>query len=209
MKSQPFFQGVMTAFAMIRRVYRWNAREYPSYYQQPNEQKETTLEHSASSVLIAHYLLCLERDHGTHYSDLNHQRILLGALLHDFGEGAAGDVTFQAKQDPILKAQLKIYEDRWSTEVLSSAPACMQSDMMSAHALEGESSLEGRFFAAIECLSYIIFARAQLEQEERYEFASALKRQHPRILAFAEEFGGVCTAYKEHRELLEKVAPLP
>ena len=117
-------------------------------------------------------------------------------------------MTFEAKQDPILKRQLKIYEDRWATQVLTIAPTPIRSDILCAHTLEGEDILEGRFFAAIECLSYIIFARMQYEVEKRTEFNSALKRQHPRILEFAKEFSGVRAAYEEHRELLERVAPL-
>jgi 5'-deoxynucleotidase YfbR-like HD superfamily hydrolase len=209
MSAQAFFEGLASALQLMRRVKRWDAPMYRTYNAQPDEHKETTLEHSMISVIIAHYVLCLERDHGATYNHLDTERILLGALLHDLGEGAAGDILFKFKQDPVVKERLKVHEDAWANETLGLAPACMKEDLDRAYALEGEENLEGRFFAAIECLSYIIFARMQYETEEREEFASVFERQHPRIVAFAEEFGGVRVAYEEHREFLERVAPLP
>ncbi len=175
---------------MLERVFRWS-----NYASVPAAERETVLEHSFNSVVLAGAMLSIE-ERGRLAGRFNHSRLLLCALLHDLGEGRIGDVTFHVKNDPRIKAGLHEIEQEQVRALLAPLPEAVRTDFLDALTIEGDgSSLEGRFFNAVEQVGYVFYAFHQAKRLGRGEFKKVLLNHHATLVKHAEEFTSVRVLY--------------
>lgn len=183
---------------MLSRVHRWT-----HFSSLPRGERETVLEHSYVSVLLASAMLALEDAHGAHGGALNHAKILLAAALHDVGEGRIGDVRYAVKQDPRVRDHLAQIEREQVSHMLRDLPDAVRDRFQEAYGMIDGDSLDGRFFKAVERVGYVHFAVPQV-QRGRMEFMEVFRMQHERILALEEEFVSVKMSYDPYRAYVEE-----
>lgn len=183
---------------ILSRVHRWT--HFPSL---PAEERESVLEHSYVSVLLAGAMLAIEEAHGSSAHGIDRPRVLLAAALHDVGEGRIGDIRYAVKQDPRVRDHLDTIEREQVASMLRDLPEDVRRTFWDAYRVVGSDTIEGRFFQAVERIGYMQFAVPQV-QRGRTEFLEVFRMQHDRILALASEFVSVRTLYEPYRAYVEE-----
>ncbi|MBU1348671.1 HD domain-containing protein [Patescibacteria group bacterium] len=186
---------------LLRRVHRWS-----HYDQIPENERETVETHSLISVWLASAMLAIERHEKTH--KLNEARILLAAALHDVGEGRMGDIGYAIKNDPRIKELLEAIEREYVADFFNGFPPIIRFAFIDAYAVENESSLDGKFFKAVERVGYILYAVPQVKRG-RDQFLQVFVRQHEALVDLSEQFESVRRFYAPYRDYVaEKLADL-
>ena len=183
---------------MLRRVKRWS-----HYEELRNNERETVETHSLVTLWLGAAMLAIERKEGRHTLDVF--RLLLAFAIHDLAEGKTGDVTYDVKNDPRIRKILELIELEFVEGIFSSFPEVIREVFRDAYAVEGEkdTTIDGRFFNAVERIGYMVFAVPQVKKGRR-SFVKVFKNQHEPLLALSEEFESVRLMYEPYREYVEQ-----
>lgn len=184
---------------LLRGVHRWTPMKTL-----PREECETVETHSLVSVWLVGAMLAIERAHGTH--KLNEARLLLGASLHDVGEGRIGDVAYLVKNDPRVRGQLVAIEHEAVARDFANFPPTIRDAFSDAYAVEREidETPDGEFFHAVEVLGYMLFAVPQVKQG-RLEFRAVLEHHHGTLVKYSSRFESVRVFYEPYRRYVELI----
>jgi 5'-deoxynucleotidase YfbR-like HD superfamily hydrolase len=178
----------------LRRVFRWT--HYPDL---PLHERETVETHELSTVWLGGAMLAVEEAVGTH--TLNGRRILLACSIHDTGEGKMGDIGFDVKNDPRVRALLRIIEREYVEKQFEHFPPDVKAAFLDAYTVEDEAgkTIDGDFFNAIERIGYMMFAVPQV-RKGRMNFRKVFKNQHEPLLKLSAQFESVRRFYEPYRE---------
>ena len=170
----------------LHDVSRW--RHY-----RETKQRETVLAHSWKGAILAQVMIGLEQGFGR--QDFDAYRILAAATVHDIGEGAVGDVRYEIKLDPRIRAVLEEYERDGFARFVSRLPPAVHGKILKSYALQDDrTSFEGKFFNALERLGYMFWAvREFLDGNTIYR--EVFQNQHKHLLAYMDEFACVRFLY--------------
>ena len=192
-----FARFLVETAAMLRKVHRWT-----QYSEIPDAERETVETHSLTTLWLTAAMLAVERAAGN--TAPNGERIILGASLHDAGEGETGDVAYKVKIDPRIRAILRQIELEAVQKMFGSLPDPVRELFLDAYAVEDEvgKTLDGDFFNGVERIGYIMFAVPQVKKG-RNSLIEVFERQHPEIMKLAERFISVRIFYEPYREYVE------
>ena len=182
----------------LSRVHRWT--HMPSL---PSSERETVLEHSYSTVLLASAMLAIEDAHGFHDKPIDRAKVMLAAALHDVGEGTIGDVRYAVKQDPRVREHLAAIECEQVEEMLRVLPETVRTAFWEAYRIVESDTPEGRFFQAVERIGYMQFAVPQVRRG-RMDFLEVFRMQHEKILELEHEFVSVRMLYDAYRDYVSE-----
>jgi 5'-deoxynucleotidase YfbR-like HD superfamily hydrolase len=180
-------------------------QRWKNYRSVPQSERETVLMHSWNATLLMMTMLALEDAHGIG-ARLDHARLIGASLLHDTGEGATGDVTFVVKNDPRVKEAMQAIEHEQVHAMFDGLWPEVSTALLSAYNVQDETTLDGRFFNAMEVMGYMLYAIPQMRLG-RTEFIEVFVRQHLRIMEHAKEFVSIKMLYEPfHDEVVRTIA---
>lgn len=170
----------------IEEVRRWG------HYRRLAE-RETVLQHAVKGAVLAQVMIAIERARGK--ADFDAYRILAAAIVHDFGEGAAGDIRYEVKLDPRIRAVIEEHERNAFAKFGAQLPSEAHKPLEEAYSPQDDrATFEGRFFNALERLGYMLWAvREYLSGKQIYR--EVFQNQHRHLLAYMEEFAAVRILY--------------
>jgi 5'-deoxynucleotidase YfbR-like HD superfamily hydrolase len=153
-------------------------------------------------------MLAIELNHGRYTFDVPRVfRLMLAFPTHDMGEGKSGDVTYDVKNDDRVKGPLKEIEDEFVDGMYSKFPDVIRDAFRDAYAVEDEgkngTTLEGRFFNAVERIGYMVFAVPQVRKHKRMSFVRVFRNHHAKLLELSQEFESVRIMYEPYIEFVE------
>lgn len=190
-KISGFVQGLSKVIERLLRCKRWEG--YTRSYQQ------SSLDHSVTIALLTGHLARREKEIGR--NTLDEAKLIMHALVHDFGEGVTGDLTFRFKNDPRIKELYKKIEEE-ETVCQIQGVSIGGDYLFKAFILEPDS-LERKFFAAVECLDYLLFAISEYRMGNQ-EFVKVFQRQHSRLVEYISLFPSIGEIYtREVQEWIE------
>lgn len=152
--------------------------------------RQTSFEHSYQIALLAGALAKRENKIGKNLIDVG--QIVLHALVHDWGEGITGDLTYEFKNHPLIKQMYTHIERQATHEFINDFPI-IKHELLTAYELK-EGAVEQEFFAAIELLDYMLYAVAEYD-EGNSEFVKVFQRQHTKLLSVASQFPSIAEIY--------------
>ncbi|MBU0898421.1 MAG: HD domain-containing protein [Nanoarchaeota archaeon] len=176
----------------IDRVIRWEGYETRGY-------KQSSLEHSYLLALLAGKAIEIEKENGI--LDFNSEKIILHCLVHDFGEGTVGDITYKFKSDPSIKHILpEIEKEETSVQLKKLEPL---SDFLYNIFQLDTDSVEERFFNALERLDYMLYAVSEYFYYDNKDFVKVFVRQHKKLTDYGQEFISINKLYQPVIPLVE------
>lgn len=181
----------------LQSVERW--AHYPE-----RKHRDHGLQHAFQTALLAKFMLALERAHGS-VEGLDGERIVSAGFTHDVGEWLTGDVRWQVKNDPRVKEPLRdIERELYEHEILAPLPEPVREALAHASGLQDDRvSRSGRFFNAVECIGYVIYAIREYREGNHRIGLSVFTRQHETLVRYMEEFASVRIIYGKYRAEIE------
>lgn len=179
-----FTVGCQSVFDRLLRCIRWEGFENRHY-------EQSSAHHSLGITLLAAH--CFERERRAGKHTIDELIVMTLALIHDFSEGAIGDVRYVFKHDPRLKKlchEIEHEETLKQMERLGFAAPFLRR----VYCLPGDS-LEARFFDAMEKLDYVLFALAEYEGHANKALLPVFATQREMLKKYAEEFPSVGEIY--------------
>ncbi len=179
-----FVGGVFDVFDRLLRCGRWEG--YPNRHQ-----RQTSAHHSLSIALLAAYCLELERKAGK--NKIDELLVMTHAVIHEFSEGAIGDIRYVFKHDPRIE---EVYEQIEHEETLIQMDRLgfLASFLRRVYCLPAES-VEAKFFDAMEKLDYVLYALFEFVGHGNEKFISVFARHHETLVKYAGEFPSVGEIY--------------
>lgn len=181
----------------LEEVRRWG------HYRRVAE-RETVLQHTVKGAILAQVMIAIERAAGT-VADFNAYRILAAAIVHDFGEGAIGDVRYEIKLDPRVRPVLEEHERNAFNRFARLMPQEALESLSAAYELQNDrASFEGRFFNALERLGYMFWAVREF-LAGKLVYREVFQNQHRHLVAYMDEFASVRILYGPIAPEIEKI----
>ena len=201
-KIDSLFRLVVVGPRDIHKIRRWRG---PDYANLPDEARDTTLEHTLSIALMIGALLAIEEEHpmGKHKGVLNHERLLLAAIIHDIGEGAVGDLPWRVKRDQRISGPMREIEHEQVNEMLRDLPEAARDLYTNAYRTPHEESLEGRFFDAAHLVGQLALAVIRYRDGHR-QFVEAFSNILTALEPAATEFASIELCLAPFREWLAR-----
>ncbi|MFA6296770.1 MAG: YfbR-like 5'-deoxynucleotidase [Patescibacteria group bacterium] len=183
-------------FGRLKKCIRWGGYKERHY-------EQSSLEHSFAIALLTAFCVMKEKELKGPAENFDPFRMVVHALVHDFCEGAIGDITYRFKNDPRLLYLVKLIEKE---EGLRSTRHISFIGPFLAEAIILEpGSLEEKFFDAMERLDYFFYALAEYEIHKHLDFVAVFDRQHAKLVEYASVFPSVAMIYsQEVQEYVEK-----
>lgn len=181
----------------LRSVERW--AHYPE-----RKHRDNGLQHAFQTAFLAKAMLALERAHGN-ADDLDGERIVSAGFTHDVGEWLTGDVRYTVKNDPRVREPLRAIErELYEQEILAPLPEPVRETLALASGLQDDQvSRSGRFFNAVECVGYVIYALREYREGNHRIGLAVFGRHHERLARYSEEFHSVRIIYGKYRPEIE------
>ncbi len=180
--------------AGLKSVERW--RRYPN-----RKHRDDDLQHAFQTAFLAMAMLEFERAAGS-AEGLDGERIIAAGFTHDLGEWVTGDVIYDVKNDPRVKAHLQDIEDEiFERDVLGRLPTPVADAVRrnASLALDRESR-SGRFFNAVEHVGYMLFAIREWRGGDRDLGRQVLTGHLAKCEQYREEFAGFRAFYDPIRD---------
>lgn len=175
-----FMDSISGMLNNLDRIHRWSGYPEIGYAQ-------SVLAHSLLMVIIIGF--CLEQEEMLYGNKMNPRLVIRGGT-HDFGEGVLGDLMYNFKNHPLLKKFLLKMEHKETMKKLGELYP-MDQYLKQIYSNDLFTDKEERFFEAMECLEYMLYAHNEFFHYDHKDFVKVFKRQLPRLEEFSKEFQSI------------------
>ncbi|MBI5221371.1 MAG: HD domain-containing protein [Candidatus Magasanikbacteria bacterium] len=181
---------------LLGNIERW--KNYPQHT------PETVLEHTFKICTLGLLACLIEKKE--QQTNIDFFKVMAALLVHDWGEGQVGDVTWSVKNDPRLKKIIEeIEKEKLNSFLTGFLPEAIVADINKLIDVQNDLSVAGNFFRAIERLGYVSYALQEIEKYDRKEFVSGvLENQYDHLERAALQFPSIKIIWEAMKPRVEK-----
>lgn len=173
----------------------------------PKNTPEDVLQHTKKTVVLTMFAIFLER----RYSKLTFDpfTVLAMSVVHDWGEGKAGEITSVVKNDfRVKKALAEIESEMLERFLKEHLPAALCEDVkMLLGFVDNLETPEGKFFRAIETLGYVHYMLYEIYECRHFEFLTDFRTQAAVLDGLRGQYSSIDLFWYAMREMAAEHLP--